>query len=41
MKKITLLLAVALALAACQTASEGNTEKYVRSHEPKTGGSDL
>ena len=41
MKKIVLLLAAVLALAACQTAPEGNTERYVRNHEPKTGGPDL
>jgi hypothetical protein len=41
MKKMLLLLTVALALAACQAASEGGSEKYVRNHEPKPGGPDL
>ncbi len=40
MKKMLLLLAVVLALAGCQ-ASGGDTDRYVRNHEPKTGGPDL
>jgi hypothetical protein len=42
------LLAVALVLPACQGASSGDPEKYrkdhdryMRTHEPKTGGPDL
>jgi hypothetical protein len=34
-----LLLAVVLALAGCQAS--GDPEKYMRTHEPKTGGPDL
>ena len=52
MTKILLLLAAvsvgALALSACQNASSGDVEqykrshdKYMRTHEPKTGGPDL
>lgn len=41
MRKVLLLLCVALALAACQTASEISSDRYVRNHEPKTGGPDL
>jgi hypothetical protein len=47
MKGVLLLLAVALVLSACQSAS-GDVEKYrrdhdryMRTHEPKTGGPDL
>jgi hypothetical protein len=40
MKKALLLLAVVLALAGCQTSSS-DTDRYVRTHEPKTGGPDL
>jgi len=46
--KALLLLAVVLALSACQNASSGDVEKYrrdhdkyMRTHEPKTGGPDL
>jgi hypothetical protein len=41
MKRLLLLLAVALALTACQTASDVSSDRYVRNHEPKTGGPDL
>jgi hypothetical protein len=49
MKALLLLLAVVLALAACQNNyASGDPEKYKRSHdnymrthEPKTGGPDL
>jgi hypothetical protein len=40
MKKTLLLLAVVLALAGCQ-GSSNNMDRYVRNHEPKTGGPDL
>ena len=40
MKKALLLLAVVLALSGCQGAA-GDPEKYMRTHEPKTGGPDL
>ncbi len=47
MKGTLLLLAVALMLSACQSGS-GDVEKYkrdhdryMRTHEPKTGGPDL
>jgi hypothetical protein len=36
-----LLLAVALALAGCQPPGNVDTDRYVRNHEPKTGGPDL
>ena len=40
MRKALLLLLAVLALAGCQ-GSPGNTDGYVRNHEPKTGGADL
>ena len=46
--KALLLLAIALTLAACQNGASGDVEKYkrdhdryMRTHEPKTGGPDL
>jgi hypothetical protein len=40
MKKTTLLLLAALiVIAGCQ-APAGDTDRYVRNHEPKTGGPD-
>jgi hypothetical protein len=46
--KALLLLALVLALAACQSGASGDVEKYkrdhdryMRTHEPKTGGPDL
>lgn len=46
--KALLLLAVLLTLSACQAYDSGNVEKYkrdhdryMRTHEPKTGGPDL
>jgi hypothetical protein len=41
MRRVLLLLAIALALAGCQTAGNVDTERYARNHEPKTGGPDL
>ena len=39
MRKMILLLAVVLALSGCQ--GSGDPDKYMRTHEPKTGGPDL
>jgi hypothetical protein len=39
-KTLLLLLAAVLVIAGCQ-APAGDVDKYVRNHEPKTGGSDL
>jgi hypothetical protein len=44
MKTTHLLLAIIFTLAGCQSGNvdnPGNVEKYVRNHEPKTGGPDL
>ena len=41
MRKVLLLLAVALALSACHNAAPGDVDRYVRNHEPKIGGPDL
>ncbi len=40
MKKALVLLALVLALAGCQ-GSGSDMDRYVRNHEPKTGGPDL
>jgi hypothetical protein len=40
MKALLVLLAVVIGLAGCQTTAE-DTDRYVRTHEPKTGGPDL
>jgi hypothetical protein len=40
MRKVLLLLAVMLFLAGCGGPA-GDVDRYVRNHEPKTGGSDL
>jgi len=39
-KTVLLLLAVMFALAGC-AGPAGDVDRYVRNHEPKTGGSDL
>jgi hypothetical protein len=41
MKGKLLLLAVVLALAGCQATTAADTDRYMRTHEPKTGGPDL
>ena len=41
MRKLLLTLAIGLALAGCQPPGTVDTDKYVRNHEPKTGGPDL
>ena len=41
MRKLLLLLALGLALEGCQKAGTVDTDKYVRTQEPKTGGPDL
>jgi hypothetical protein len=41
MKRTLLLLAVLLALAGCAPNGGADMDKYVRNHEPKTGGPDL
>ena len=48
MKKLLLLMAVTFALSACQSPYDGNVEqykrdhdRYMRTHEPKTGSPDL
>jgi predicted small lipoprotein YifL len=44
MRKLLVLLAISLALAGCQPAGPVDTyktDKYMRTHEPKTGGPDL
>jgi hypothetical protein len=39
-KSLLLLLAAFLVVAGCQGPA-GDPEKYMRTHEPKTGGPDL
>jgi uncharacterized lipoprotein len=47
MKGVLLLLAIVLTLSACQSASgdpeqyKRDHDRYMRTHEPKTGGPDL
>jgi hypothetical protein len=41
MTKAVLLLVIALTVAGCQQSSGGGMDRYVRNHEPKTGGPDL
>jgi hypothetical protein len=41
MRIVLLVLVVGLALAGCQAAGSADTDRYVRNHEPKTGGPDL
>lgn len=41
MKRLLLLLGVALALWGCYSPPPGDVERYMRNHEPKTGGPDL
>jgi hypothetical protein len=41
MKKMLLLLLAAFLVVGGCAAPAGDVDKYVRNHEPKTGGSDL
>jgi hypothetical protein len=41
MKLRLMLLAIVLAMSGCYTPSESDTDRYMRTHEPKTGGTDL
>jgi hypothetical protein len=41
MKFRLMLLAIFLALSGCYTPNESDTDRYMRTHEPKTGGTDL
>jgi hypothetical protein len=48
MRNLLLLVVIGLALAGCQNGSPtagpidtAKTDKYMRTHEPKTGGPDL